>query len=62
MWHNGKKKEGHSCCGHMHGDIMCVQQDTRLRYHRSDNDHYCISHTVAQTAPLRPLTMGLNAK
>lgn len=41
----------------IHGDIACVQQDRR-QHHRSNNDHYLISHTVARTAPLMPMRIA----
>lgn len=44
----------------LHRDIICVQQDIRLHYHKSNHDHRFISHSVVQTAPLRLCTMSLN--
>lgn len=32
---------------YLHGGIMCVQQDIWLRYHKSNQDYYLISHTGA---------------
>lgn len=32
---------------YLHGGIICVQQDIRLRYHKSNQDYYFVSHMDA---------------
>lgn len=37
---------------YLHGGIICVQQDIRLRYHKSNQDYYFISHMDAPKSSL----------